>query len=115
MTDVPRREIVIGRIRVRFFVKRRIAQTLVQSPANAFAPLRISTPAATAFDLIRYASRLGGHDRAVETFLPLLPLIRISDLERVLAAEKEATTAQRLAQILETAGKPALAKAIRPF
>jgi hypothetical protein len=77
MTDVPRREIEVGRLRVRFFVKRGIEQTPTQSPPNAFAPIRVSTPEATAFDLIRYASGIGGIGRAVETLVPLLSLMRV--------------------------------------
>ena len=60
VTDTPRREIRVGRIRVQFFVKRRVGRTPTQPLANAFAPLRVSSPAATVFDLIRYAARLGG-------------------------------------------------------
>jgi hypothetical protein len=112
ITDVPRREIAVGRIRIRFFVKRGIKKTSTQPLANAFAPIRVSTPAATAFDLVRYAARIGGIERVVETLLPLLPLIRVPDLARVLEAENEVATAQRLGYVLETAGKPELAKVI---
>jgi hypothetical protein len=45
-----------------------------------YAPLRVSTPATTAYDLIRYAARLGGIERAVETLAPLFSLIRVPDL-----------------------------------
>ena len=75
MTDGSRREIEVGRLRIQFFVKRRIEQTPTQPLANAFAPVQVSTPEATAFDLVRYASRIGGIGRAVETLTPLLPLM----------------------------------------
>jgi hypothetical protein len=115
MTDVPRREIEIGRLRVRFFVKREIEKTAAQAPPNAFAPIRVSTPEATVFDLVRYASGIGGMGRAVETLIPLLSLMRLPELKQVLDTENETATAQRLGYIVETAGRKALAKAIRDW
>lgn len=112
MTDVPRREIAVGRIRVRFFVKRGIEKTPTQPLANAFARIRVSAPAATVFDLVRYAERIGGISRAVETLAPLLSRVRPSDLKRVLEAENEKATAQRLGCLLEKAGKTELAKIV---
>lgn len=115
MTDAPRRRVDVGRTRVRFFVKRGIEKTLTEPLADAFAPLRVSTPAATAFDLVRYAARVGGLGRAVETLLPLLSHIRLTELKHVLDAENETATAQRLGYIIESAGKPELAKVVRDW
>lgn len=113
VTDTPRREIQVGRILVRFFVKRGVKRTPTQPLGKAFAPLRVSTPAATAFDLIRYAARLGGIERAVETIAPLIPRIGVSDLKAVLKAEEEVATAQRLGYVLEIAGKTRLADVVQ--
>jgi AbiEi antitoxin C-terminal domain len=113
VTDTPRREIQVGRIRVQFFVKRRAGGTPVQPLAHAFAPLRVSTPAATALDLIRYAARLGGIERAVETLAPVIPLLRVPDLKAVLKSEGEVATAQRLGDLLENAGKAELADVVQ--
>ena len=113
VTDTPRREVQVGRIRVQFFVKRGMERTPNQPLANAFAPIRVSTPAATAFDLIRYAGRLGGIERAIETLAPLVSRIRVSDLKAVLKAEGEVATAQRLGFAFETAGKAELADVVQ--
>jgi hypothetical protein len=115
MTDGSRREIEVGRLRVRFFVKRGIEQTPTQPLVNAFAPTRVSTPEATAFDLVRYASRIGGLGRAVETLTPLLPLMGGPELKRMLKAENEPATAQRLGYIIETAGEKKLAEVIHDW
>src|ERR1051326_8735601 len=96
MTDRPGRILKVGRVQVRFFVKRRITQTFTQQLAQAVAPLRISTPEATAFDLIRYATSIGGIERAAETIQPLLPRLRPRELKSVLEAENEIATTQRL-------------------
>lgn len=112
MTDKPRRPLTVGQHRVTFFVKRRIQDTPTQQLTNAFAPTRVSTPAATAFDLIRYAARIGGIGRAVETLRPLLPHIDQTGLRAVLEAESETATAQRLGYVLDKTGKAKLAAAV---
>lgn len=112
MTDLPCRSINVGRVQVRFFTKRGIERTPTQELAQAVAPLRISTPEATVFDLVRYASRIGGIERAAETIRPLLLSLRAGELHRVLKAENEPATAQRLGFVIETAGAKKLVKVI---
>jgi len=109
MTDTPRRSIELGRLKIVFFVKRLSASTPTRQLPNAFAPSRVSTPAATAFDLVRYATRIGGIGRAAETLRPLLSQIRGPELKEVLEVENETTSAQRLGFILEKANQPKLA------
>ena len=115
MTRIPRREIEIGRIRIQFFVKQTVELTPTQPLANAFAPLQVSTPEATTFDLIRYAARIGGIGRAAETIAPLLPLMRPAELRRVLKIEDETATAQRLGFVLEKLKATNLAKVVQDW
>jgi hypothetical protein len=112
MTDRPCRTIKLGRILVGFFVKRGIAETPTQQLARAAAPLCVSTPEATAFDLIRYATSIGGIERAAETIGPLLPVLRARELKRVLEAENEPAIAQRLGFVIEAGGAKKLAQVI---
>jgi hypothetical protein len=112
MTDRPCRMIKVGRVQVRFFAKRGIEKTPTQQLAQAPAPLCISTPEATSFDLIRYADSIGGIDRAAETIALLLPKLRIRELKRVLNAENAPTIAQRLGLVLEAKGAKKLADAV---
>jgi predicted transcriptional regulator of viral defense system len=112
MTRISRRAVEVGRIRIQFFVKRTVEQTPTQPLANAFAPLQVSTPEATAFDLIRYAARIGGIGRAAETIAPLLPLMRPAELRRVLKIEDEPATTQRLGFVLEKLRATDLAAAV---
>ena len=112
MTKISRRTVEVGRIRIQFFVKRTLEQTPTQPLANAYAPLQVSTPEATAFDLIRYAARIGGIGRAAETIAPLLPLMRPAELRRVLKIEDEPTTAQRLGFVLEKLRATKLARVV---
>lgn len=115
MTDRPCRAIKVGRIQVRFFVKRAIERTPTQQPAGAIAPLVISTPEATAYDLIRYATSIGGIERAAETIRPLLTLLRARELKRVLDGENEPSVAQRLGFVIEAGGNKPLAKVVRDW
>jgi hypothetical protein len=112
MTDRPFRPVKVGRIQVKFFVKRGIERTPTQQLTQAFAPLCISTPEATAFDLIRYATSIGGIERAAETIAPLLPALRARELKRVLEAEDEPAIAQRLGFVVEAGGAKKLAQVI---
>jgi len=112
MTDTPRRPLAVGQLQVTFFVKRRIQDTPTQQLPNAFGPTRVSTPAATGFDLIRYADRIGGIGRAVETLRPLLPLIDQTALRALLEAEDETATAQRLGYVFDRTGKARLAAVV---
>jgi len=115
MTKIPRRPLEIGRIRVHFFVKRGIERVPTQALANAFAPLQVSTPEATSYDLIRYAPRVGGIGRAAETIGPLLPLMRSNELRRVLKIEGDPTTAQRLGFVLDRLRAGKLAQVVQDW
>lgn len=112
MTDTPRREVTVGRLRIRFFMKKGIDRTPVRQPANAYAPLHVSTPEATALDLVRYARRIGGYGRVMDTIIPLLPALRARELKRTLDAEDDTATAQRLGYLVEAAGEHRLAAVI---
>jgi hypothetical protein len=115
ISDSPRRDIQVGRLQVRFFVKRGVEQTPTQALASAYAPLKVSTPEATAFDLVTYAPRIGGIERAIETLTPLVRLMRVPELRRVLRAENRAATAQRLGYILEKAARKDLAEVVHAW
>ncbi|HEY1793308.1 MAG TPA: type IV toxin-antitoxin system AbiEi family antitoxin [Opitutaceae bacterium] len=112
MTDRARKPLTVGQQKVQFTVKRHIEKTLVQSLPNAFAPTKVSTPAATAFDLVRYAPRIGGIGRAWETMRPLLARIEPSALRTELKAENEISNTQRLGFLLERAGQTKLADTV---
>jgi len=115
MTDKPRRELALGRIRLQFFVKKRIDRTPVDSVQNAYAALIISTREATCLDLIRYAARIGGMERAAETIRPLLPHLDRRKILRTLAAEDDPKTTQRFEQILAAFRHRTLASAVRHY
>jgi hypothetical protein len=112
MTDVPRKEICVWGRRIRFYVKKSIKDTLVAGIAGARCPVRVSVPEATVFDLVRYAPKIGGLDRAMETMLPLLSNLRSDVLKAVLVAEDEVSTSQRLGWVFEKLGFEKLAAVV---
>ncbi|GGC99436.1 hypothetical protein GCM10011396_53670 [Undibacterium terreum] len=102
ITDKPRREISVGRIRIQFFVKKNITTAQQTRLPNAFAPLNVSTPETTALDLLRYAHRIGGLGRATQAIQGMLSKFTKAGLRIALDNEKEDSTVQRLGYVLET-------------
>lgn len=112
MTNRPLRPIRVGRNRLQFFVKGHIERTPVQQLAPAAAPLSASTLEATVFDLIRYATRIGGIESVAQDLGPLLPGIRPANLRRVLRTENETAVAQRLGFVFQAARQWPLAQIV---
>jgi len=104
VTDRAMRSITLGRIRIRFFMKSGTGRTLTRQLPLAYAPLAVSTPEATIFDLIRYAPKIGGIERAAETITPMLGQVSARRLAEMLRAENELASAQRLGYIFESLG-----------
>ncbi|MBP0639613.1 type IV toxin-antitoxin system AbiEi family antitoxin [Cupriavidus sp. AcVe19-6a] len=100
ITDRPMRDLVLGRQRIRFFVKHDVATTPTITPEKAFAPVAVSSPAATALDLLRYADRIGGISRAIEVIRGMSHQIRKPDLKRAVLAESETANLQRMGYLL---------------
>src|SRR5213592_359383 len=67
----PLRAFAVGRVRVRFFTKRRLEKTPVASVKTETGSMRVSTPEATALDLIRYARSIGHLGNVVTTLTGL--------------------------------------------
>lgn len=115
ISDRPHRDILLGRLRVQFFVKGNARATPVQSPEQAQAPLYISTPEATALDLVAYANRLGGIERAAETLAPLLKAFTRTRLTEALKAGVATAYVQRFGFVLEHIGGAAFADVVERY
>lgn len=115
ITDVPRRGIIVGRIRLRFFTKINTNRTISQELPGAYAPLLVSSPESTVFDLIRYANEIGGIERVIEAITPMIPLLKPKKLQAVLDTENEITTAQRIGFILDALTADNLANVVQKW
>ena len=101
MLTKPRRPIRCGKVRVAFIGRTRLPEVAVQSLNTPRGILRVSTPEATAVDLVGFHRRAGGMDQ-VATLLTVLA--ERMDPHKLLAAAEIAPVkwAQRLGYLLES-------------
>ena len=101
VSSSPLRPIRIGRERIKFFTKKQIGCTPTEMKKGATGFFLISTPEATAFDLIRY-SRSAGHLSHVATVLnELREKISPDRLMEAAKIEGELASTQRLGYLLD--------------
>ncbi|MBI5015335.1 MAG: type IV toxin-antitoxin system AbiEi family antitoxin [Deltaproteobacteria bacterium] len=101
VTDGILRPATAGRSRIRFFTKKRAAATPTVSLKTETGTMRVSTPEATALDLVRYASAAGFLDNISVVLRDLAERI---DAQALLAAAREETElapVQRLGFLLD--------------
>jgi predicted transcriptional regulator of viral defense system len=98
-----RRRIECGAVRVSFIARKRIADVPVQSFNTPRGTILVSSPEATAVDLVGYEHHAGGLDQVATVLAELAEKI---DPQRLLAAVQTAPVpwAQRLGYLLELVG-----------
>jgi predicted transcriptional regulator of viral defense system len=104
VTSRPLRPTSLGRSRIRFFTKRYIATTPTVEVKTETGQMRVSSPEATALDLVRYSTKVG-HLNQVATVLT--ELVEQLDKRRLLKAAQsdfELSCAQRLGFLLDLIG-----------
>ena len=101
MLSRPRRPVRCGLVRVAFIGRKRLHDVAAQSFNTPRGTLQVSTPEATAVDLVGFQRRAGGLDQ-VATILS--ELSELMDPHKLLAAVETApiTWAQRLGYLLES-------------
>jgi predicted transcriptional regulator of viral defense system len=104
------RAVTLGRERIRFVRKRGAAATPVEVRTTDAGTVRVSSPEATAIDLVRYARASGGLV-VVATALAELKL-RSAELKKALDGAGEVAVAQRVGYLLERVGQANAAKAV---
>ncbi len=101
------RPVSAGRGRIQFFGKAALARTPTLEHKTDTGTMRVSTPEATALDLVHYLEASGqlGHVATV-----LAELAEVMDARRLVEAAKvaEFPVAQRLGHLLSVVGPPAL-------
>ena len=106
------RQVRCGRVRVAFIVRRRLRDVPVQLFNTPRGTIRVSTPEATAVDLVGYQVRAGGLDNVATVLSELAE--RIDPQELVVAARTAPIPwAQRLGYLLEQTGAGAQATALK--
>ena len=98
-----RRQIACGSVRASFIARRRVAAVPTQRFNTPRGTIAVSTPEATAVDLVGYERRAGGLDNVATVLFELAERI---DPERLVTAAQTAPVAwaQRLGYLLERVG-----------
>ena len=100
MLGKPRRPVECGKVRVVFHVRKHIADVPVQHINTPRGMVAVSTPEATAFDLIGYEAQIGGLDAVATVLVDLAEKLDPEKLA-VLAPTAPLPWAQRLGYVLE--------------
>jgi len=114
MLAKARRPIVCGKVRVTFHVRKDVSSVPVQQINTPRGTVAVSTPAATAFDLVGYEAKIGGLD-AVATIL--VELAEKLDAEKLaaLAPTVPLPWVQRLGYLLERIGEAPKAALLKDY
>lgn len=109
-----RRPIQCGKVRVAFMARKRIADVPVQSFNTPRGTILVSTPEATAIDLIGYQHHAGGLDQVATILSELVEKIAPEKLA-VAAPTAPITWAQRLGYLLEHIDASDKASALKAY
>lgn len=103
MTDRPTRPVDSGKVRIEFHTNRLIEYVPVRQLSTRAGYLTVSTPEATAVDLVRYYRASGGLDNVATVLTELAESIDPEALAAA-AALVEEPIAQRLGYLLDSVG-----------
>jgi predicted transcriptional regulator of viral defense system len=114
MAAKPRREVKCGQVRVAFAVRKRLADVPVQNFNTPRGTIRVSTPEATAVDLIGYHDHAGGLDQVATILSEMAELI---DPDKLVLAARTAPVAwsQRLGHLLDQSGAADRTAALKEY
>ena len=104
MTSKSVRPLRAGRVRIRFFTKKRIGPTPVTDLKTPTGSMRVSTPEATAVDLVRYAKAAGHLPNVATVLSELASLLDGRRLAEVAFEAGDVHVAQRLGYLLDQIG-----------
>jgi predicted transcriptional regulator of viral defense system len=100
ITNRPLRPIACRGVGIRFIVKREIEKTPVQQVKGVTGYIPVSTPEATALDLVRYCRQSGGMDHVLTVLQELAEAIDPTRLALAAEADGGLAYAQRLGWLL---------------
>ncbi len=98
------RPLTVGRVRIRFFFRRRmdVAVTEQMKTSSGFVP--VSTPEMTAYDLVRYRKGAGSIDHVATVLAELAERFEAKKLLAVAKKGEELPVIQRLGWLLDHTG-----------
>ena len=108
VTTKRQRPIEVKGLGIRFFKKAGTEKTLIQQIKTPTGYIRVSTPGATAIDLIAHQNRVGSWDRVATVLQELVEVMDADGLLAAAQAEKELPPIQRLGWVLGRIGHESL-------
>lgn len=109
VTSQNRRPIVAGLVRIELIAKAKVAHTPTFEKATDRGYLRVSTPEATAFDLVTYLEHAGGLDNVATVLAELAEKLDTGKLIALAQNGTPVVATQRLGYLLEVGGNVDLA------
>jgi len=107
-TDRPMRPAEAGRVHVDFHVRHDVEATPVERVQTDTGYMRVSTPEATAFDLVRFMVAAGGLGNVATVLTDLAESLHVDQL-RTLSAARPTPDIQRLGYLLDLIDRQQLA------
>jgi predicted transcriptional regulator of viral defense system len=114
LLERARRPIECGRVRIRFIVRKNLQKVPVQSFNTPRGTVQVSTPEATALDLVGYTNHAGGLNQVATVLAELAERIEPKALAAA-AAAAPVPWAQRLGYLLELTGASERVAALKDF
>jgi len=110
VTDRPTRVMVLGTARIFFITEKGMANTPTVPIKTPTGDVRVSTPEATALDLVRYPRHAGSLSNVATVLADLAEKLKPEDLVRAAELDGELAAAQRVGYLLEHIGQSAIAE-----
>lgn len=104
VTDKARPQVVCGQVRVRFFRRKKIHLVPVVAVDTPRGPASVSSPEATAIDLVAFARSCGGLDLVATVLADLQERMKPKSLAEQASRIAEMPWIQRLGYLLEKVG-----------
>ncbi len=101
MCEKNRRPVICGRVTLQFIAKSALSKTPITTFNTPKGTLRVSTPEATAFDLITYPHSSGGLSHVTTVLEELVEKLDIEKLSAFTVTSEGVRMAQRLGYLLE--------------
>jgi len=103
------RPLTVGRVRIRFFYRRRMDIVVTEQVKTSSGYIPVSTPEMTAFDLVRYRKGAGSIDHIATVLAELAERLDAKKLLAIAEKTEELPVIQRLGYLLERTGHGELA------
>jgi predicted transcriptional regulator of viral defense system len=115
ITDVALRPAHAGRLRIHFFLKKRIESTPTTEVKTATGTMRVSTPEATAFDLVRYLAAAAQLGNVATVLAELAEKLDPRRLVQAAEAHVAVSVVQRTGLLLDQLGRAKLTDPLKAW